>query len=425
MNASIGNTLNRIWESTDLWQDLATLCEFGGRFAGTESEARAREFLRHRLASMGLEVTSHEVPYDGWQRGNATLTHLASPPRSLPCHSLGRSPATPPDGVTAEVVDLGRGTEEEFTRRAGKLRGRFALVHHEYMFSTEHVHRRRKYEWAQQHGAVGFMIASHLPGDTLVTGSSSSGTPDAIPALGISQETAAVLTRESGDAPIVNVKIEVIHQPSVAENLIVDIPGSTPEQVVLCAHYDGHDLAQSAIDNASGVACVLAIARLLAPRVPSLKRGLRVALFTVEEWGLMGSREYVDELTAAERDNLKLVVNLDAVVGSPRLTALTSGFDELAPFLRSVSEQLGIALGSHAPMMANSDHYNFARVGIPALRLVAGFNEPQSQLRHLLTAGDTLEKISPAELKTACYLAAHLVAAGLNGGSAFGTRGSG
>ena len=48
--------------------------------------------------------------------------------------------------------------------------------------------------------------------------------------------------------------------------------------------------------------------------------------------------------------------------------------------------------------MPNSDHANFARRGIPALRLVAGFDEPDSRLRYLLTPGDTLDKIAPKEL---------------------------
>ena len=43
--------VSRIWDSTDLWSDLAELCGFGGRFCGTPSEARAREYLRERLAA--------------------------------------------------------------------------------------------------------------------------------------------------------------------------------------------------------------------------------------------------------------------------------------------------------------------------------------------------------------------------------------
>ena len=49
--------------------------------------------------------------------------------------------------------------------------------------------------------------------------------------------------------------------------------------------------------------------------------------------------------------------------------------------------------------MINSDHANFARVGIPAIRLVAGFRKQTgSNLRHVLTQADTRDKVSAVEL---------------------------
>lgn len=48
--------------------------------------------------------------------------------------------------------------------------------------------------------------------------------------------------------------------------------------------------------------------------------------------------------------------------------------------------------------MVNSDHANFAAHGVPALRLIAGFNEPQSNVSRLLTAADTRALVSPPEL---------------------------
>lgn len=159
----------------------------------------------------------------------------------------------------------------------------------------------------------------------------------------------------------------------------------------------------------TGVAATLAVARALAPIVPSLKRGLRVILFSVEEWGLTGSRHYVEELDEEQCERISLVVNLDSVAGSPRLTALTSGFEELAHFLSEIAGRIGIPLGIYRPVMANSDHYNFLSRGIPAFRLVAGFEEPDSRLRFLLTQADTLEKVEPTELKVAALLAAEIV----------------
>jgi Zn-dependent M28 family amino/carboxypeptidase len=60
-------------------------------------------------------------------------------------------------------------------------------------------------------------------------------------------------------------------------------------------------------------------------------------------------------------------------------------------------------------MMSNSDHYNFARHGIPALRLVAGFGRPESNIRYILTREDTRNKVDEAQLRAAARVATTLV----------------
>src|SRR6202030_352856 len=107
-----------------------------------------------------------------------------------PCHPRVRPVAPPPTGLTAEVVDLGRGTPEEFEAHRGELAGRIALVRHEPMFASGTIHRRRKYMMARAAGAVGFLIAGPVPG-ALVAGSSGREGADGIPAAGIARETAA------------------------------------------------------------------------------------------------------------------------------------------------------------------------------------------------------------------------------------------
>jgi len=148
------------------------------------------------------------------------------------------------------------------------------------MFATDHIHRRLKYQWARERGASGFFIGSHVPGNLVVTGSPGG---DEMPAARTTQEAARALAKTGNEYPRVCLEIATRTQESVAQNLIAEIPGRTDEWIVLCAHYDGHDLAQSAIDNGSGVAVVLAVADALASSVPSLRRGLRLALFTIEE----------------------------------------------------------------------------------------------------------------------------------------------
>ena len=70
--------------------------------------------------------------------------------------------------------------------------------------------------------------------------------------------------------------IETEEGPAETETLLYDYPGTTDEWVVLSAHVDGHDLAESAMDNGSGLASVLAVTRALAPQVAGFRRGLRV-----------------------------------------------------------------------------------------------------------------------------------------------------
>jgi Zn-dependent M28 family amino/carboxypeptidase len=165
------------------------------------------------------------------------------------------------------------------------------------------------------------------------------------------------------------------------------------------------------MDNASGVAAALAVVRVIAPQVRGWRRGVRLAFFSVEEWALTGSAQYVASLNDDERSRIALNVNLDSVGGSSRISALTSGYRQIEPFLLEVAATCGQRLRCVRPLMTNSDHANFALAGIPAIRLVAGFDDPQAHLRHVLTAADTRDKVAGAELVSAAQLTASIVAA--------------
>ena len=404
------DTAARLASDEGLWRDFNDICDRGGRLAGSESERRTFALLRERVraASPANTGRSIPVPYGGWRATRASLT-LADG-GSVPCHPLVRTIATPRDGLTAEVIDLGRGTPDEFEAHAAEIEGRIVLVRHELMFAAGTIHRRRKYDMARAHGAVGFLIAGPLPGH-VVAGSSGREGGDGIPALGISPETAARLARRAAGWSTATMTIETEEGPAETETLVYDYPGQTDEWVVLSAHVDGHDLAESAMDNGTGLASVLAVTRALAPKVAGFRRGVRVMFFSVEEWALTGSAQYVKSLSDAERAKIALNVNLDSVAGSPHLAALSSGYAGVEPFLLAVAEANGQSLRTVRPLMTNSDHANFALGGIPAIRLVAGFDDPAAHLRVVLTAADTRDKVAQSELRQATLLTAALVAA--------------
>jgi Zn-dependent M28 family amino/carboxypeptidase len=207
--------------------------------------------------------------------------------------------------------------------------------------------------------------------------------------------------------------IDADDHPACTHMLVADVPGRGPNWVVVSAHIDGHPLGESAIDNATGVAVALSLARVLAPRVSGCPRGLRICLFSAEEWGLIGSRLWLERMEPAARRRMALNINLDSVAGASGLTALTSGFERLDAWVQEAAARAGLPLATHLPLMPNSDHANFAAHGIPALRLIAGFNAPHSNLRYLLTAADTRDKVRPQELAEALRIATALAWEGL------------
>lgn len=415
MSKEISSVIAALANDAQLWSDFLALCDCGGRQAGSPGEQRAQEFALSRLAAMDKSACLKPVSYAGWRYSEAVLTCMTPvADKPLACNPLLGAQSTPSEGVTAEVIDLGRGTLEQFEQNARDIAGRFVLVRHEYPFATGHVHRRRKYNWAMERGAAGYIIANPFPAAGPVAGSSGRGGKAGIPAVGTDYESAARLAAHGTERARVCLRLSGEDYPAETSVVLLEVAGSTPASVVLSAHLDGHSLAESAMDNASGVAVVLAVARAIAPLVARCRYGLKVCLFSAEEWALAGSRQYLDRMSATERAALKLNINLDTVGGDTELTALTSEFPRLDSFVQQAAKQSGITLNTHQPLMQNSDHYNFACHGIPALRLVAGFNRPQCNIRHILTGADTRDRVAPTELANAARFTATLLWQALN-----------
>jgi hypothetical protein len=405
----MGHLLSPPVSSSDplMWADFQALCDLGGRVAGSASEAAALAFARQRLAAVpGAKVRDDPVDYPGWRCRTARLTGAMTGVSFQCTPLLGTASAA---GMVAEVLDLGLGRVEDFERNANRIRGRIVMVRHEYPFTSAHVHRRVKLSLAQQMGAVGFLIAHPERGVGAISGSSGRNGGAGIPALGIGIEAADAFRRlPDGTLPAARMVIDGDDHPARTRMLVADLPGRGPDWVVVSAHIDGHPHGESAMDNATGVAVALGLARLLAPHVCECPRGLRICVFSAEEWGLIGSRIWLERMGEAARRSMVFNLNLDSVGGAHALTALTSGFERLDAWVKATAARADLPIATHLPLVANSDHANFAAHGIPAVRLIAGFDAPDSNLRLVLTAADTRDKVRPDELDQALRIATTL-----------------
>ena len=112
---------------------------------------------------------------------------------------------------------------------------------------------------------------------------------------------------------------------------------------VVAARLPEHAVESLLLDVGQQVAVALALARLLTPHVCACPRGLRICVFSAEEWGLVGSRLWLERMDAAARRSMLINVNLDSVAGACGLTALTSGFERLDAWVKDTAACAGPA----------------------------------------------------------------------------------
>jgi hypothetical protein len=154
-------------------------------------------------------------------------------------------------------------------------------------------------------------------------------------------------------------------------NVIAELPGESEEVVLVGAHFDSVWRGPGVIDNATGVEGLRRVAERLVGR--DHPRSLVFAAFAAEEYGLIGSKFYVDDAnTRGELDRIVGVVNLDCIAHGDRLELMV-GPDELRGRAVELARTLGLA--DRYPMFVQgpetgTDHYYFALERIPAASIL-------------------------------------------------------
>jgi hypothetical protein len=348
--------------------------------------------------------------------------------------SLVYSPSTPPDGLRAEVVDVGMGTKAEYALRGGIIRGRFVMASSDSSPGGRRVHRREKYGRAVIEGAAGFLFANHLPGMLAPTGSVRAAELADIPAVGLSYEDSFTIRRFLHAGGHVELEMRLSNEtgPAQSSHVIGEVPGQgdpghpNPRHpgggvVVVGAHYDGHDISQAAVDDASGTALVMELARLFAPLRGQLRRTIRFEAYAAEEIGVSGSTRYVNGMSDSDIAMVDFMLNLDgAALGGERGLAL-QGLKELFPLFTVLARQMGYPLSLSNRVNTASDHFSYFLRGVPSASLVA--NRPPGQGRGFgHTRADTLDKVDEVELRESAMVAARLLLRLANHGEPIGRR---
>jgi len=201
-------------------------------------------------------------------------------------------------------------------------------------------------------------------------------------------------TREFKPVPLglqASMAIRNTNRTIQSRNVLAKLEGSDPqledEYVVYTAHWDhlgigdpvtGDKIYNGALDNASGVASVLEIARAFTQVKPAPKRSILFLMVTAEEQGLLGSQFYaVTPIYPLEKTLAN--INLDGVNQWGRtkdITVIGIGASDLDDYLRDAAAEQSRTLRpdpeAEKGFYYRSDHFNFAKQGVPALYTDSG-----------------------------------------------------
>jgi hypothetical protein len=202
-------------------------------------------------------------------------------------------------------------------------------------------------------------------------------------------------------------------------NVIAEIPGTdkADEVIMLGGHLDSWHAATGATDNGIGCAVTMEAVRILSAIGARPRRTIRIALWSGEEQGLLGSQAYVKEhFGTAEEPKAAFAkfggyVNIDA--GTGRARALTVfGPTSAADILKGVTatlKDLGVlgATTTRSRQRGGSDHTSFNEAGLPGIQVQQDPIQYQSYTWH--TNLDTYERIVEEDVRKSAIAIASTV----------------
>ena len=446
---------------------------YGPRLTGSPQLDRATDWAVKTLKEWGMDnVHTHEWgPFGrGWELKRFHMDCEAPMPFPVIAYPKAWSPST--NGrLTGEVVYLEAGNEEELAKYKGKLKGKFVLLDTIRDIKPEFEAQARRYNsedllrlanapmpvpfafrnwgsgqrfsttlweflYEEQPAAVidrnfkGELGTVFATGARARKGAARDEGAEVMPQLTMSGEhynrIFRLLRRGIPVRLGMDIQAEYSNPGGMSRNIIAEIPGTDlkDEVVIFGAHYDSWHLGTGATDNAAGSAVMMEAARILLQTIKETgvkpRRTLRLALWTGEEQGLLGSRAYVRD-HYAELDSLGSVAtykpaqekvsayyNLDNGTGKIRGIYL-QGNPAVQHIFRAWLDPFK-DLEANTITLSNTggtDHQSFDRVGIPGFQFIQDPVAYSTRTHH--SNMDNLDHLVEEDLKQAATIIASLV----------------
>jgi len=408
----------------------------GPRLTGSPALKAAADHSVALLKQWGL----NDVRLDTWEFGRGwTLDRFLielTEPRYMPLIGFPEAwSASTPGEIVGTPVYIGDKTQVDLEKMKGQLKGAIVLSQR-LQDSFERVDRKQPTMFdeavpiGQPRPPVGsspFITSAAMNKAIFETGAAAIIRPNRG-----EHGTLFVLGRDNGDAAMPSVIISAEQYNTILRmlergvklklrlnlqarfltddkngyNIIAEIPGTDlkDEVVMFGAHLDSWHSATGATDNADGAAAALEAMRILKTVDVKPRRTIRMALWSGEEEGLLGSQAYVKKYLAgdankATREKFYVYFNLDPGTGPiygwymENNAAAKTIFDEWLAPLKDLTMRKNIL-----QPIGSTDHVSFIRgAGVPGFNAVQDYELYDIRTHH--TNMDTFERVKADDLK--------------------------
>jgi len=313
---------------------------------------------------------------------------------------LGGSVGTPKDGIEADVLVVP--SFEELRKRTAEAKGKIILFNVPFTSYRETVIvRRLGAVEAAKAGAVASLIRSVGPFSMQTPHTGNMAYEDGVrkvPHAALSLEDAEMLSRMAarGERIRIRLKMEAHTLPDgFSRNVIADLKGwEKPEEIVIVSgHIDSWDVGQGAMDDGGGCLAAWEAVRLMMKLGLKPRRTVRVVLWTNEENGIRGAKEYARR-HAADLKNHVLAIESDSGVFNPTGYGFLGSAKGMET-IQAVGKLLApIKAGEIKKGCRGADVLKLIVGGVPAMHLEV---EREKYFWYHHTDADTIDKLDRNE----------------------------
>ncbi len=437
---------------------------YGPRLTNSPNIREAADYAVKTLGSWGLANVREETwgPFGlGWSNELFEANEIA--PRHFPLIAYPKAWTPGTNGpVTAEAVYAKIEKDEDFNAYRGKLRGKFVLtapmraveahfeaLGHRYTdqeladmsqprpeqpppdkaardkFRAQQQFNDKLVKFITDEGVAAWLEPSPHDGGTITVmsgGSRNPKDPIAPPRVAVAVEQyGRILRTLEKNIPVtlqINIASKFYDDNLNSFNIVAEIPGTdkADEVVMLGAHFDSWDSGTGATDNAAGSAVMMEAMRILKASNLKMRRTVRLALWTGEEEGLLGSRAYVSEHFAdrqnmhVQPDHAKLSAYFNVDNGTGKIRGIyLQGNEDVRPIFDKWMEpfkSMGMTTLSIRGT-GGTDHISFDEVGLSGFQFIQDPIEYETRTHH--TNMDVYERLQEADLKQMAVIVASFV----------------